>query len=278
VPFDTVCRRLGELAFDGIEVGAFRPHVHPDDYPMKADRDAICRTIADAGLQVSGVAIDFWSYPGPATDAAQEGDAYYRLFKKNLQFALDIGAPGMRVDTVNPPLPIEGVDEKTAWKRVVELWRRCAGLANGHGVKLVWEFEPGFKYNKPSEVVRLVEEVGHPNFSVLFDACHAYMCAVVGARQEGAKETLKGGVAGFAEMLKGKIGHAHLIDSDGTLHGDETSTHRPFGEGKLDFDEVIPAIEAAGYEGPWWTIDLCFWPDAWDVTEDAKKFLAKYMG
>lgn len=276
VPFDTVCRRLGDLAFDGIEIGAFRPHIHPDDYPMKSDREAVCRTIADAGLQISGVAIDFWSYPAPATDEAQKDDAYFKLFKKNLQFVLDMGADVIRVDTVSPPAPVPGVDEKTAWKRVVETWRRCARLANGYGVKMSWEFEPGFKYNKPSEVVRLVEEVDHPNFGALFDACHAYMCAVVGARQEGTKETLKGGVVEFAGRLKGKINHAHLIDSDGTLHNNETSTHRPFGEGKLDFDEIIPAIQEAGYKSPWWTVDLCFWPQAWEVTEKAKKFLAKY--
>ena len=31
----------------------------------------------------------------------------------------------------------------------------------------------------------------------------------------------------------------HLIDSDNTLHHDETSTHVPFGEGVLDFDAVL---------------------------------------
>jgi hypothetical protein len=41
---------------------------------------------------------------------------------------------------------------------------------------------------------------------------------------------------------------------------------------------VIPAIiDEAGYSGEWWTIDLCFWPEAWDVTAAAKEFLAPYM-
>jgi sugar phosphate isomerase/epimerase len=120
--------------------------------------------------------------------------------------------------------------------------------------------------------------VNHPNFSVLFDTCHAYMCAVAGARQPAPHETLKGGVAEFARKLKGKIGHLHVIDSDGTLHNDETSTHRPFGEGKIDFDEVLDAVvKDAGYKGEWFTVDLCFWPQAWDVTENAKKFLAPYL-
>ena len=278
VPFDTVVKKLGELRYDGVEIGAFKPHVHPDDYPTDADRARVRKLIDDNRLQVSGLAADFWGDKGPATDAAQKDDYYVRLFEKNLKLTTDLRSPSIRVDSVSPPDGAPGVDRKTAWKRITDLWRRCAGLAEAKKVKLVWEFEPGFLFNKPSEVVALVEEVNHPNFSVLFDTCHAYMCAVVGARQPGAKETLKGGVAEFARMLEGKIGHLHVIDSDGTLHGDETSTHRPFGEGHIDFDEVLDAVvKDAGYKGEWFTVDLCFWPQAWEVTENAKKFLEPYL-
>jgi sugar phosphate isomerase/epimerase len=182
------------------------------------------------------------------------------------------------VDTVSPPEGPKAIDRKTAAGRIAGLWRRSAALAEEHGVKLVWEFEPGFFLNKPSEVIDLVDQVNHPNFSILFDTCHAYMCAVAGARQSGAKETLRGGVAEFARKLKGKIGHFHVIDSDGTLHGNETSTHRPFGEGKIDFGEVLNAVvNEAGYHGEWFTIDLCFWPEAWQVTEKAQRFLQPYL-
>lgn len=278
VPFDTVVRTLGSYGFDGIEIGAFRPHIHPDDYPMDWDRERIKNLIKVNGLEVSGIAADFWATPGPATDEAQENNLYINLFKKNLQLCLDLGAPAIRVDTVNGPDGAPGVDRETAWKRLVENWRECAGIAEPFGVKVVWEFEPGFMFNKPSEIIQLVKDVNHPNFTILFDTCHAYMCAVVGARQPGAKETLPGGVAEFARMLKGHIGHLHVIDSDGTLHGDETSTHRPFGEGKIDFDEVLDAaINGAGYTGDWLCIDLCFWPEAWDVTRNAQIFLQKYL-
>ena len=64
---------------------------------------------------------------------------------------------------------------------------------------------------------------------VLFDSSHAYMGAVIGARQTGDIETLPGGVTAYAEMLGDTIGHLHLIDSDGSLHDNETSTHTPFG-------------------------------------------------
>jgi len=278
IPFDKVVRQLGEYGFDGVEIGAFRPHIHPDDYPMRADREKIKNLIRVNGLEISGVAADFWAYPGPGAAEAQQNNLYINIFKKNLQLCLDFGAPALRVDTVSSPEGIPGIDRKVAWDRIVALWRQCAQLAEDFGVKLVWEFEPGFLFNKPSEVADLVKAVDHPNFSILFDACHAYMCAVEGARQPGEKETLPGGVAEFAQKLKGHIGHVHLIDSDGTLHNNETSTHRPFGEGKINFDEVLEAIEVgAGYTGKWWTIDLCFWPEAWDVTRNAQQFLKPFL-
>ena len=65
----------------------------------------------------------------------------------------------------------------------------------------------------------------------------------------------------------------HLIDSDNTLHNNETSTHAPFGRGVLHFDLLIPEVLRSGCPTNWWTIDLCFWPNAWEATADAKLFL-----
>ena len=154
--------------------------------------------------------------------------------------------PAMRVDSIDPPTVLNEVNLDAALKRVVPTWQRCAELASKAGVLMVWEFEPGFAFNKPSEVLRVVNEVGHSNFKILFDTSHAHMSAVVAARHQGQPEQLKGGVIEMIQMLKGKIGHIHLIDSDGTLHNDETSTHRPFGEGQLDFDAIMPVLNQSG--------------------------------
>jgi sugar phosphate isomerase/epimerase len=148
------------------------------------------------------------------------------------------------------------------------------------GVYVTWDFEPGFAFNKPSDVFRILEEVDHDNFGVQFDTCHAHMVAGVGAHQVGQRETLPGGALELAQRLRGKINHIHLIDSDGTLHDNHTSTHAPFGDGVLDFDKLLPELNQSGCPHDWWTIDLCFWPDAWKVTERCKKSLdqlrAKY--
>jgi len=265
IPLTTVVEKLSELGFDGIEFAAYPPHLEPN---TKEKRQEIKKLFDDHGLEVSGVAAPF---PSPATATKDE---YLEAVKGNLEICADIAIPKLRVDTLSPSTEIpDGMDYETCFSKVADAWNSAAELCQKQDVKLIWEFEPEFLFNKPSEVVRMVYRIDHPNFSVLFDSCHAHMCAVVGARQLGEKEILPGGVVQFAHMLTGKIGHIHLIDSDGTLHDDKTSTHAPLGTGILDFDAIMPAIKEAGYDDEWWPIDLCFWAQALEVTADNKKYL-----
>lgn len=268
VPWDEVVDRLADLGFDGVELGGFPPHPNPDDLPAKEQRQMITERVKSKGLGWSGLAANLW---GEKLINTADPEPYVREFEKNVRFCNDLGIETIRVDTVQPPTIFSEVDEDTARRRVVETWRRCAKIAGDAGVRVVWEFEPGFAFNKPSDIQRIVEEVGSSNFRVMFDTCHAHMVAAVGARQPGQKETLPGGALELAQRLRGRIGHVHLIDSDGTLHDDETSTHAPIGEGQLDFDTLLPELNRSGVPHNWWTIDLCFWPDAWAVTEKCKR-------
>jgi len=268
IPWEEILEKLSELGFDGLELGGFGVHPNPDLLVTKEDRAKCKQGVADAGLAFSGLAAHLWAQHLIDTD---DQTAYIEEFRKNLDFCVDLGIPGLRVDTVQPPTIFDEVDADTARQRVVSTWKQCTREAADKGVYVTWEFEPGFAFNKPSDIIRIVDEVGDDNFGVQFDTCHAHMVAAVGARQPGEKETLPGGALELAQKLHGKINHLHLIDSDGTLHDDETSTHAPFGEGLLDFDALLPELNRSGIPHDWWTIDLCFWADAWTVTAQCKK-------
>ena len=268
ISWEQVTTNLKDLGFDGVELGGFPPHPNPDDMPNKDQRDACREGLANKGLGWSGLAANLW---GEHLIDTEDNTAYLECFRRNLQFCVDLGIPAIRVDTVQPPTIFDSVDADTALKRVVETWKICAAESADKGVRLSWEFEPGFAFNKPSDIIRIVDEVNNDNFGIMFDTCHGYMVAAEGARQPGQKETLTGGVLELAQKLRGKINHLHLIDSDGTLHDNETSTHAPFGEGKIDFDNLLPELAKNDMGHDWWTIDLCFWPDAWVVTEKCKK-------
>ena len=272
IPLDTVLRRLSEIGYDGVELFGAKPYGHPDLYPSSAERKALRAKLDDLNLEVSNFGADFWGIPLGASD--QDSQKYEDAFKRNLDFCLDIGCKSIRVDTAVGEWP-EG-DRAAIWRRYVTAWQKCSRLAAQSDIDLYWEFEPGFIINKPTDIARLTDEIAQPNFKLMFDTCHAQMSGVKAARQDDPPEMLPSVVDFIAKMGR-RIGTVHLIDSDNTLHHDETSTHAPFGKGVLDFDAIVEALKKVGYRGPWWTIDLCFWPTAWDIAESSHRFVADLL-
>lgn len=286
IDFQTVCEKLKALGFDGVELGAFPPHPNPgnpngpDDawpgaMPERSQREELRARMKEWGLEFSGIAANLW---GEKLINTADQSKYIAEFRKNSEFCRDVGIQGIRVDCVQPPTILRQVDYATAMQRVVKTWQECCAIAAGNGQYVTWEVEPGFAFNKPSDAVRIHDAVNRDNFGIQYDTCHGQMVAVVGARQEGEKETYPSQVD-YIRMLDGRINHIHLIDSDNTCHkdaqgNDETSSHPPFGAGLLNFDEIMPAlVKAARCPHDWWTIDLCFYPDAWTATATCKAAL-----
>jgi sugar phosphate isomerase/epimerase len=293
IDFDTVCTKLKELGFNGLELGAFPPHPNPGNpngpdegwagaMPEKSQRAELKAKMAERGLGFSGIAANLWGEKLINTD---DQSKYISEFQRNAEFAKDLGIGGVRVDCVQPPTIHREVDYDTAFQRVVNTWKTCCDIAADHGLNVTWEFEPGFAFNKPSDILRVHDAVNKPNFGLMYDTCHGQMVGVVGARQEGEKEVF-GNQIELIRKLSGRINHIHVIDSDDSCHKDangedETSAHPPFGLGHLDFDKIMPELlKASRVPHDWWTIDLCFWPDAWNATATCKKFVdglnAKY--
>jgi sugar phosphate isomerase/epimerase len=274
VPFDKTVERLAAAGYDGVEICGLPPHVSLEDYPTRESRLDITRLLRDNNLGVSGYAADF-TFVNPVVEGNR--DRYLDLVRRNVEMCVDLVSPALRVDTVAAPGSIRNRDYQVAFNRVADLWREAAEIAQQGGVRLVWEFDPGYVFNKPSEILSMHQQVAHPNFWLLFDTCHAYMCAVAGSRQHGAREVLVGGVPELLRKLDGRIGAIHVIDSDGTLYGDETSTHRPFGEGLIDFKTLTPQLlKVSGVD--WWCIDLCFWEGSSKLLAPSRRFVLDLLG
>jgi sugar phosphate isomerase/epimerase len=252
--FSRVLQYAKASGYDGIEINGFEPHPTPDRYPTRESRMELLKEIQSYGLGISGYAPDFTSVP----PAIVEQNAYLELLKRYIEFAIELGITTLRVDTVSPPEALSEQAYEERFSRLVSTWKASGELAIQAGMNIVWEFEPGFWLNKPSEVKRLIETVNHTGFQILFDTSHAYMSGVVGARHTGSKEILAGGIVEYAKMLEQHIGHFHLIDSDGTLHDEETSTHAAFGEGYVDFHAFLVELKPVISKLNWWCVDFCF--------------------
>ncbi|WP_285115487.1 sugar phosphate isomerase/epimerase family protein [Leifsonia sp. fls2-241-R2A-40a] len=254
--FDRFADFAADAGYDGVEINGFRPHPHEDDYTA-AEAEGLRIRLADKGLGISGFAPDLRSTPPAEVEEA----VYLARIDRIADFVRAAEIRTVRVDTITPPTGPVSVDDSEARARLVTTWRASAQRLADAGAQLVWEFEPGFWINRPSDILRIVEEVDHANFGLLFDTSHAHTLGRYGRRQSPAPELLAGGAAEFASLVAPWVRHLHLIDSDGSLHDDDTSVHLPFGLGELDFQEVLDGLGpvAAGLE--WWTADYCFWPE-----------------
>jgi sugar phosphate isomerase/epimerase len=273
---DQICERLSKAGYDGVELCGFHPHVTLETYPGAAERAELRRMLSGYGLGISSYSADLTAV-NPLVRENRE--RYLDRFQRLLDLCADIGSPSIRIDTVAAPGSLSDNEYHLAFHHLGDLWHDCAELGRKAQVTIAWEFEPGFVFNKPSEVVALHDKVGHPWFQILFDTAHAYLCGVVGARQHGRKEILAGGINEFLDLLRGRIGAVHVVDTDGSLYSDETSTHRPFHKGVIPWAAVVPKMLAV-CPLDWWCVDLSFCPEAWDAVEsslaDLKQMLADY--
>jgi sugar phosphate isomerase/epimerase len=273
LPLERVIARLCEAEYDGIELSGREPHVTLDEYARPASRAKLKRMLVEHGLRVSGYSPDLSGVNPVMEGAAQE---YLELFKRHVELCADLGSPAIRVDAAAEPGSLADWDYHRGCDRLAGVWAEASEVAARASVSVVWEFQPAFAFNRPSEVVTLHRKVGHPNFHILFDTAHAYVCGVAGVRQHGSREILHGGVPEFLKKLEGRVGAVHLIDSDGTLYHEQTTQARPFGDGFIDFRALAPQLLDIP-KLKWWCIDLGCCPDAWDLIEPSRDFVLDLM-
>jgi sugar phosphate isomerase/epimerase len=146
---------------------------------------------------------------------------------------------------------------------------------------MVWEMESGQPFNKPSEIVRLLEDVDHPNLQILYDTAHFHAATVTGHNQVQPREPWDGGQVELVRRLKGRIGHVHLCDTDDDVARNWFASKLGFGKGDVDFDELLPVL-ADCYDGEWWGIDAIpmgseVWADCWDGAAFVRDAVARHL-
>jgi D-psicose/D-tagatose/L-ribulose 3-epimerase len=114
---------------------------------------------------------------------------------------------------------------------VVENVRELAEHAASRGIEVAIELEP-FENSVVGDVhqlARLIREVDHPAVKANADISHLH---------------LSGASFDDVAVLAGMIGHAHVSDCDGKVHGD-----MPPGRGVTPIREYLQAVVATGFAG-----------------------------
>ena len=134
------------------------------------------------------------------------------------------------------------------WDMAKERCQELSDYAAGKGIEIVLELEPFTEalVGTVDELVRFVKEVDRPNFRANADISHLDLA-------DASFDDVK--------KLTGLIGHIHLSDCDGEVHGD-----LPAGMGKTPIKEYLQAIVDTGYEGTV-SIELEYSPDPAKIVE-----------
>lgn len=268
---DSVLDRAAALGFDGVEVAWYAPHTTAAELAGPEQQAAYREKFGSRNLGLAGLVANFDGVDSIV--ANDDNAAYLAALERQLDLAKAVGIDLLRLDITDEPEVMEGLDYDTAYGRVVETWRAAARMAGDRGLRVGWEFEPGTPFNRASEVLRIVDDVTDPAFGIIYDTTQAHNVCL-GKNQLGEPEIFEGGQVELLKRLAGRINHVHLIDSNGTLFEDRFSRHIPFGEGDIEWSEVMPALVAASSAADdWWTIDVAWLEDSWKVFEAGLPFV-----
>ena len=134
------------------------------------------------------------------------------------------------------------------WDMSKEMVKEAGEYAQSKGLEIVLELEPFDQalLKDIDELVRFVREIDHPAVRANADISHLHLSN-----------------ASFEDVakLKGLIGHIHLSDCDGKVHGD-----LPAGHGVTPIKEYLQAIADTGYDGTV-SIELEYSPDPDKIVE-----------
>jgi len=236
-------RKAKEIGFDTYDI--FEDPLDIDDATRKMIKD----TCAEVGLPIRSVVC-------VAFGLVDFNPAVQRFTLDRIKAYIDQGAyfGARNILLVVGEYYWDGeVFPRTAiWDMAKDLVRQSGEYAQSKGLEVVLELEPFTEalLKDVHELARFVNEVGHPAVRANADISHLHLA--------------NSSVADVAE-LKGLIGHIHLSDCDGKVHGD-----MPAGMGVTPIKEYLQAIVATGYEGTV-SIELEYAPEGTDIVAWAQR-------
>ena len=150
VDFETVCDRLEELGFNGVELGSFKPHPNPDDLPEKTQREELMERMQRARPC-------FQRHRGKPL--GREADQHRRSVEVHLRVPQELRIRARsrhrrhsRRLRAAAHHPSRGRLRDRAATASSNTWKTCCDIAADNGQYVAWEFEPGFAFNKPSDI------------------------------------------------------------------------------------------------------------------------------
>ena len=217
--------KIKRMGFDFVEI--------PAEDPALIDGKTVRRALGDHGLTcvVCGAF-------GPTRDLTHDDPAVHAVsfdyISRSLDLCVQLGTDifaGPMYSAVGKRRVLPPGQRRVEWQRAVVNLRKVAGLAAERGVRLAIEplnrFETDL-VNRAEDVVRLVDEIGHPAAGVMLDSFHMNL------EERDNEEALR--------AVGRRLVHVQVSDNYRGCPGK--------GQFRWDtFKRGIVAAQAAGYQG-----------------------------
>ena len=225
---------VADAGYDGIELLFDQPFLYPPEATGE-EYDEV-RTALDANdLEISNcnafmlTAIEDFHHP-----SFVEADEDYRRRRvdytlDSLDAAAELGCDKISIEP-GGPVP-EGKSREWATDTFVEGLNELAAKAEDVGVDVMVEPEPDLLIETSDQFLDLMDRVDSDRITCNFDAGHLFCVG------EDPAE--------LVETLAPYTRHYHLED----IPADRTHEHTQLGDGAMDIDGFLQAVEDSGYDG-----------------------------
>jgi sugar phosphate isomerase/epimerase len=230
-PIERVFEYAAQLGYDGVEIAPYTLADSATEIPLSR-RKAIRRAAEKSGIEIVGL---HWLLVKPEGLHINHPDEIIRIRTQEYMEALvhlcaDIGGKLLIHGSPHQRTVEHEWNFKEAWERARETFEACLEIARKRNV--TYCIEPLSRtstnfINTVEEALRLVKEIRHPNFKMIFDCRHAL------AQEGSATEAL------VHALDSRMLCHVHVNDADG----------RGPGFGETRFTPLLNTLIKNNYQG-----------------------------
>lgn len=267
---------LADTGYDGVEILLDEPHLFPEDAD-EGDVQQVRRWLSENDIDVSNCnafmlsAIDLteeskraeydrdtedFHHPSFIEPSAEDRQKRIEHTKNALKTANALGADHISI-TPGGPVP-NGTSREEAMDAFVDGIREVIPTAESVGVDILVEPEPHLLIESSTEFLEFADTFDSSRIGCNFDAGHFYCVG------EDPVE--------LVDQLEAYTPHYHLED----IPADRTHEHTQLGDGGMDIDGFLEAIEASDYTG-FVTVELYPYEETVEETvQEAMQYLEEH--
>lgn len=230
-PIERIFEYSAQLGYDGVEIAPYALSDSVSEISLSRRR-AIRRAAENSGIEITGL---HWLLVKPEGLSINHPDEIIRIRTQEymealIHFCADIGGKLLIHGSPHQRTVLPEWDSKESWERARETFEACLETARKRNV--IYCIEPLSRtstnfINTVEEALRLVKEIRHPNFKMIFDCRHAF------SQEESVTEAL------IRALDSRMLCHIHVNDANG----------RGPGFGETRFTPILKTLIKNNYRG-----------------------------